>query len=285
VLATIYEVDPTLENPDDLKNEEVAAAAREQYAKSKSGPLTALAVSFCYLHSSQIVNEDTYELLSTEVNQLAAADSEADMAILKSRFSVPPLLGQVEFVFDLGNWNTNFTPDTGRKYGTCLIMLQYPFSRGNIHVNPSANGSPSSASDPPSINPKFFENQGKLDLDLMSHAVVFAHKISKTHPLATIVRRRVFPEVGADRCMNEVKEWVVQNAITDCHPVGTCAMGGHEGMKRGVVDERLRVYGVRGLRVVDASIMPLQIGAHLQATIYAIAEKGAAMILEDYASI
>lgn len=49
-----------------------------------------------------------------------------------------------------------------------------------------------------------------------------------------------------------------------------------------MVDERLRVYGVSGLRVVDASIMPMQISAHLQATVYAIAEKGAQMISEDW---
>jgi choline dehydrogenase-like flavoprotein len=61
-------------------------------------------------------------------------------------------------------------------------------------------------------------------------------------------------------------------------------MGGYQNDKAGVVDERLRVYGVRGLRVIDASIMPLQIGAHIQATVYAIAEKGAEMIKEDYAS-
>ena len=59
-------------------------------------------------------------------------------------------------------------------------------------------------------------------------------------------------------------------------------MGGHQGIAGGVVDERLRVYGVRGLRVCDASVMPLMIGAHLQATVSAIAEKGAAMMLEDW---
>ena len=58
-------------------------------------------------------------------------------------------------------------------------------------------------------------------------------------------------------------------------------MGGREGIKGGVVDARLRVYGVKGLRVADASIIPLQIASHPQATIYAIAEKAASMILED----
>lgn len=72
------------------------------------------------------------------------------------------------------------------------------------------------------------------------------------------------------------------DSAIDRHPIGTCGMGGDRGIAGGVVDERLRVYGVKGLRVADASIMPLQISAHLQATVYAIAEKGAHMILEDW---
>jgi choline dehydrogenase-like flavoprotein len=60
------------------------------------------------------------------------------------------------------------------------------------------------------------------------------------------------------------------------HPVGTCAMM-PEG-KGGCVDAELRVYGVRGLRVVDASVMPLIVGTALQATVYAVAEKAADII-------
>jgi len=59
-------------------------------------------------------------------------------------------------------------------------------------------------------------------------------------------------------------------------------MGGNGAQDGFVVDGRLKVYEVRGLRVVNVSIMPLQLSAHPQATVYAIGEKGASMILEDW---
>ena len=64
------------------------------------------------------------------------------------------------------------------------------------------------------------------------------------------------------------------------HPVGTCAMLPKE--KGGVVDERLRVHDVKGLRIVDASIFPMVPLGNIQSTVYAVAERAADFVKEDW---
>lgn len=280
VLATIFEVDPTLPNPDDLKHDVAAAAAAEKlYTECRSGPLTILPNSVCYLPLSHIVPDDVQQSFRSQAASFTHLDNE-EKGIRLQRFDPTARLGQIEYMFDLGNWSPFFPSDVlgGKKYATCLQMLQYPYSRGSIHIPP---GSPSTAGDKPRIDPKYYEgSHGELDLDVMTHCALFADKIARAKPLANIIRGRVFPPAEVTT-FEDMRKWVVQTTITDWHPVGTCAMGGQRDIEGGVVDERLRVYGVKGLRVVDASVMPLQISGHLQATVYGIAEKGAAMILED----
>jgi choline dehydrogenase-like flavoprotein len=115
--------------------------------------------------------------------------------------------------------------------------------------------------------------------------LTFRPKLSETSPLADFIKdnpdgkgKKVQPafqiEIKLDRA--GAVDFVKKAAISSWHPVGTYAMLSKD--EGGVVDERLRVYGVRNLRVVDASIIPLHLWGNTASAVYAIAERAADMI-------
>ena len=102
-----------------------------------------------------------------------------------------------------------------------------------------------------------------------------------TKAYAPFIKREHMP--GAEvRTDQQIREYVRQWAKTDYHPVGSCKMGEDE---MAVVDQQLRVRGLDGLRVIDASIMPKLISGNTQATSVMIGQKGAHHIIHGESSL
>ena len=96
-----------------------------------------------------------------------------------------------------------------------------------------------------------------------------------TSAYAPFIKKEHMPGAHV-RTDQEIREYIKQWAKTDYHPVGSCKMGDDD---MAVVDQHLRVRGIEGLRVIDASIMPTLISGNTQAPSIMIGEKGAHHII------
>lgn len=301
--ATIFEIPSTIPTRDDILKDPIQREAADRaYYASKAGPWTVMPCSVAYCPLSKILSPEECDELHTQAKEVAQNTGRTHDALLASQFESGEARGQVEYIFDLGNWSPYFVSEPGKKYATMLQMLQYPFSRGSIHIPPMSeiNYEKATIDEKPVIDPRYFLGPGEIDKKVMAKALRWGDRICQTEPLAKLIRTRVFPPpTNGTKTEDEVYEEFVSNyTVTDWHrmfsiqdslsklliihaAVGTCAMGEADGINAGVVNDMLQVHGVHALRVVDASIMPLQVGAHIQATVYAIAEKAADMIIDD----
>ena len=129
--------------------------------------------------------------------------------------------------------------------------------------------------DAPLICPNHLATPG--DMATLRAAVRIAREIGEQPALAPwrIAEDEPGPSIDSDEAMDA---WLRENSNTIFHPVGTCAMG-RDNDPNAVVDDHLRLRGVTGLRVVDASVMPTIVSGNTNATTMMIAEKAADMIL------
>jgi choline dehydrogenase len=156
----------------------------------------------------------------------------------------------------------------GCTYSVCQLR---PESRGVLRIR-SAD-----VREAPSIQPNYLATD--LDRRTAVAGVRFARRVAATQPMAALMKREVRP--GADaQTDEELLEFCREYGQTIFHPSGTAKMGVASD-PLSVVDERLRVYGTRRLRVVDCSIMPTLVSGNTNVPIVMVAEKAAAMILDD----
>ena len=194
---------------------------------------------------------------------------------------------------DNGNYSNTFihssdavpTPDmmvTFMAWCTTEDLRPHPFSGFTIlaeHMRPQSRGHVTLKDAHPATDPaiqfNFFE--AEADHKAAISGLRFGRRISQTTPMAECVAREISPglDVSSD---DEMIAYCRSNGLSLLHPVGTCAMGTGSDA---VVDTDLKVQGLTGLRVIDASIMPQIVTANTNAAAIMIGEKGAAHVLRS----
>ena len=161
--------------------------------------------------------------------------------------------------------------DHGRKryWGrgfSCHVCLLRPKSRGSVMLR---SADPAQA---PLIDPNFFGDA--RDLESMVAGYKTTRRLMETPAMKALQKKDMF-NAGV-RSDDDIRDILRARVDTVYHPVGACRMGVDDPMA--VVDPKLKVYGLEGLRIVDASVMPTLIGGNTNAPTIMIGEKAADMI-------
>lgn len=200
VFATIYEVLPTLTSRDDIVDDPIRREVADRaYQGSRTGPWTVLPCSVAYCSLANIIPEKESDNLMSDymyLNEKYEMPNGLEMRRHLGSNKEPEFRGQIEYIFDLGNWSPFFNSEPGKKYATMLQMLQYPFSRGSIHIRARRDENDEvTIDDKPIIDPRYYLERGQLDKKIMSLAQRFGDRICQTEPLAQIIKGRVFPQL------------------------------------------------------------------------------------------
>ena len=175
--------------------------------------------------------------------------------------------------FHIQPWSADKPADGPHEFSafTASVLQLRPESTGHLSLRSAR------MEDHPAIQPNYLSTD--LDCRTLVKGIRIARKISQTEPLRSHVTEEYAP--GPDVPFDDDEatlDWARKTSVTIYHPTGTCKMGIDD---KAVVDPRLRVKGIEGLRVADASIMPRIVSGNTNAPCIMIGEKAADLILED----
>ncbi|KAH8679004.1 GMC oxidoreductase-domain-containing protein [Tricladium varicosporioides] len=240
-------------------NPSLLSQAEQQYYVNKTGPWTAGAINTVAFPSLPSISKNSTKMMADAASQSASqhllqnldpttlAGYEAQKAILVDLLNRTDV-GAYEILTD--------------NIGLLSVSAMHTFSRGSVHIkseNPFIQ---------PEIDPRYCSNP--LDCQILVEALLFNNQL-----LGPVPYYPFLPDATAESLMPAINSGI----RTEFHGTGSTSMLPLE--HGGVVDPHLRVYGTRNLRIVDAGIIPLVPAAHLQAPVYAIAEKAADIIKID----
>jgi choline dehydrogenase len=271
-----------------MRNPDFMQQALQAYIQHKTGPFVGAPTTTGFASLSKIQPDFTsaeshiQSLIAAHRQENPASDPAGRDALL-ARQLLDPKEAVCQIVglptgANLANAATPskiFPSEEDGMWMTLGVGSTRSLSRGSVHIH---------SADPrtyPTIDPSYFSHP--LDVDMIARAILHVLSFTEIEPLKSALRRDASGKLVVAKChsslpetLDQAKEFVRANTVTEYHPVGTCAMLSRE--KGGVVDEELRVHGTRNLRVCDASIFPLHVQGNIVSLVYAVAEKGADLI-------
>ena len=275
-----------------LRDPALLAAVAAQYAQNRTGPL-ATAGPIALVSLSQILGSLPGHPISirdiVRYQHIAEARSYSSSSSKQHDLTLRKLLDRNEATGQVlsfaGGVNPQFSNNSAKVFGivdpadgpdqyfSLFGVLEHPFSRGSVHIT-SADSAVL-----PTVDPNYFSHP--LDLAVSAAIALHLQALARTEPLAVKLAGRgtvVQPGYESLTPINAADQ-VKKTFITSFHPLGTCAM--LPAPRGGVVNSRLKVYGTKNLRVVDASVFPLMVQSNLQTLVYAVAERAAEWIQEE----
>ncbi|OCT54313.1 hypothetical protein CLCR_00793 [Cladophialophora carrionii] len=274
----LFDLKPGIDSMDALHEEDFNKMQQDVYQKTQKGPYASPGMMMGFVSYASVASPEELEATIKEIEQKSLAKTDFEKAqekVIVDQLRDPTFANLQTFCIpcrlDVGKGSdqTQFfgAPHNGKRQLSLLMCLEHPLSRGTVHIK---------SSDPlaaPEIDPGYFRNE--VDAKILAAGMKWMEKVSKHPLLAKSLARRELPPEDQGLETEEARIDYVKNHIsTQYHLIGTCALGE-------VVDNDLKVKGVKGLRVVDASIFPGHVSGNIMATTYAVAEKGADLIKKD----
>lgn len=281
--AILYETKEGVDTLDSASKPEVLEQFMKTYQETKSGPLSCTSTVQGFLPIKKFATDQQIDKMVSDIrntnNKTDFTRKQRETVIAQLQDDNSANL-QLVLINATANFEPGFESDQAKLFspprkpddpcGIALVgIIQYPSSRGSVHIR---------SSDPkehPDIDPAYLTDQ--VDLDQMAVCLKFLNATAESEPLKSKLGRRTYPPPDVDLTnMEQCRKAVLNCYLGNYHPVGSVAMGD-------ALDSRLRVKGVKGLRVADASIFPGHISGNPVGTVYTVAEKAADLIKEDNA--
>ncbi|KAI9713259.1 MAG: hypothetical protein M1820_001246 [Bogoriella megaspora] len=220
-------------------------------------------------NTSSLYN-NTLSKIPSYASTIAAQNGGSSSATVQERL----LKSQLDLLFRSNTPTSEIVPAAIQSFTAVVFWPLQPFSRGSVHIQ-----SPN-ATLQPKIDPKFF--QFDFDTQVAVATAKFSRRFLTTSPVVDTIDLSTlspsFEDIPEDADDEVWADWVKNksNYQPNYHHLGTCAMLPRE--LGGVVDNEFRVYGTKNVRVVDLSVIPLQVAGHSTSLLYGVAEWAAEKI-------